>query len=147
MKRILIIVCLLFVTNANAQTPSQSDSSPWKRYSVRDEQFSVALPALPAMHTSHLFFEPTRMYRTQRLLGSYADGVVYTILVLENPKRRESLEDFIAKNRYGSDLTVGKNLIRDGFAGKEFSDSNNVSQFFATENRLYRLSAISTDRK
>lgn len=144
MKRILIIVCLLFVTNANAQTPSQSDSSPWKRYSVRDEPFSVALPALPAMHTSHLFFEPTRMYRTLRLLGSYADGVVYTILVLENPKRRESLEDFIAKNRYGSDLTVGKNLIRDGFAGKEFSDSNNVSQFFATENRLYRFSAIST---
>ena len=125
MKRILIIVCLLFVSNANAQTLSQSDSSPWKRYSVRNEQFSIALPTLPAMHTSRLFFEPTQKDRTKRELGAYADGVVYTILVLENPKRRESLEDFIAKNRYGSDLAAGRNVVRDGFAGKEFSDSTN----------------------
>lgn len=143
MKRILIIVCVLFVTNANAQTPSQSDSSSWKRYSVRDEQFSIALPTLPAMHTSRLFFEPTHSDRTQRELGAYADGVVYTILVLENPKRREPLEDFIARNRYGSDLTVGINVIRDGFAGKEFQRSIGVSQFFATENRLYRFTGMS----
>ena len=143
MKRILILVCLLFVTNANSQTPSQSDSSAWKRYSVRDEQFSIALPTLPAMQTSRLFFEPTRKYRTQRLLGSYADGVVYSILVLENPKPRESLEDFVATNSYGLDLGAGKNLIRDGFAGKEFSSPTSVSQFFATEDRLYKFHAIS----
>lgn len=143
MKRILIIVCLLFFTNANAQTPSQSDSSPWKRYSVRDEQFSVALPTLPAMHTSRLFFEPTRTDRTQRLLGSYADGVVYSILVLENPKRLESLEEFITKNSHGLDPAAGRNLIRDGFAGKEFSDPTYVVQFFAAENRLYLFRAIS----
>jgi TonB family protein len=95
------------------------------------------------MHTSRLFFEPTREYRTQRLLGSYADGVVYTILVLENPKPRESLENFLAKNGYGLDLTTGRNVIRDGFAGKEFSSPTYVSQFFATENRLYRFHAIS----
>lgn len=110
---------------------------------MRDEEFSVALPALPAMHTTRLFFEPTRKIRTQRLLGSYADGVVYTILVLENPKHRESLEDFIAKNGYGLDLAAGKNLIRDGFAGKEFSNSTYVSQFFATQNHLYRFGAMS----
>jgi TonB family protein len=95
------------------------------------------------MHTSHLFFEPTRKDRTQRLLGSYADGAVYTILVLENPNRLESLEDFIAQNGYGSDLTAGKDLIRDGFAGKEFSYPTYVSQFFAAENRLYLFRAIS----
>jgi TonB family protein len=95
------------------------------------------------MHTSRLFFWPTRKYRRERLLGSYADGVVYTILVLENPKHRESLKDFIAKNGYGLDLAAGKNLTRDGFAGKEFSDLTYVSQFFATENRLYKFHAIS----
>jgi hypothetical protein len=60
------------------------------------------------MHTSRLYFEPTRTERTKRLLGSYADGVVYTILVLENPQRRESLKDFIAKNSYSLDLATGK---------------------------------------
>jgi len=143
MKRILIILCLLFVTDANAQTTSQADSSPWKRYSVRDEQFSIALPTLPAMHTSRVFFEPIPKYRTQRLLGSYADGVVYTVLVLENPKPRESLEDFIAKNGYGLNPANGKNVICDGFAGTEFSSPDYVYQFFATENRLYRFLAIS----
>jgi TonB family protein len=143
MKRILIIVCLLFVTDANARTLSQSDSSHWKRYSLRDEQFSIALPTLPAMHTSRVFFEPTRKYRTQWLLGSYADGVVYTILVLENPKSQESLEDFMAKNSYGLDLPTGQNVNRAGFAGKEFSSPTQVTQFFAVENRLYRFSAIS----
>lgn len=140
MKRILIIVCLLFVATAHAQTSSQPD---WKRYSVRDEQFSVSLPTRPAMHTSHLYFEPTRKDRTQRLLGSYADGVVYTIVVLENPQHRESFEDFILNNRYGVDLAAGKSLTRDGVAGKEFTNPTSVSQFFAMENRLYRFSAIS----
>ena len=110
---------------------------------MQDEQFSVALPSLPAMHTSRLFFEPTRQYRTLRLLGSYADGVVYTIFVLENPKRLESLDDFITKNGYGLDLAAGKNVTRDEFAGKEFSNPTNVSQFFAAENRLYQFRAIS----
>ena len=143
MKPILIIVCLLFVTDANSQTPGQCDSSSWKKYSVRGEQFSIALPTLPAMHTSRVFFEPTQKDRTQRLLGSYADGVVYTILVLENPKSRESLEDFISQNSYGFDRTTGNNLTRDGFAGKEFSSATSVSQFFVTENRLYQFHAIS----
>jgi TonB family protein len=141
MKRIFVIICLLFLTDVNAQTPSQADSSSWKKYSVRDEQFSIALPTLPAMHTSRLFFEPTRKYRTQRLLGSYADGVVYTILILEDPNPRESLKDFIAKNGYGLDLTTGRNVVRDGFAGKEFSSPTYLYQFFATENRLYRFQA------
>lgn len=140
MKRILIIVCLLFVTNAHAQTSSQSE---WKRYSVPDEQFSVSLPTRPAMHTSHLFFEPTRKDRIQRLLGSYADGVVYTIVVLENPQHLELFEDFILNNRYDADLAAGKSLTRDGVAGKEFTKPASVSQFFATENRFYRFSAIS----
>jgi TonB family protein len=95
------------------------------------------------MHTSRVFYEPTQKYRTQRLLGSYADGVVYTILVLENPQSRESLEDFIATNSYSLVLTGGQNVIRDGFAGKEFSSPDYVYQFFATENRLYRFHAIS----
>ena len=143
MKRILIIVCLLFVTNAHAQTPSQSDSAAWKRYSVRDEHFSIALPTRPTMHTSQLYFEPTRKDRTKRLLGSYADGVVYTILVLENPQQRESLEEFIRKNSYRLDPTTGKNLSLDGVVGKEFSNPTSVSQFFATKNRLYLFRAIS----
>jgi len=47
--------------------------SSWEKYRVADDEFSIALPTMPAMFTYHM------KKRTQRYLGVYADGVVYTI--------------------------------------------------------------------
>ncbi|HEX6283217.1 MAG TPA: hypothetical protein VFZ71_00020, partial [Pyrinomonadaceae bacterium] len=52
-----IILLLLLATAVHAQ--SAPDPASWKRYTVKDEDFSVSLPALPAM-TSIKLIHPWR---------------------------------------------------------------------------------------
>jgi len=125
---------------ARAQVPDRAESATWKMYSVKDEDFAVALPTLPALHTTYQFLERIQKSRRIRQLGSYADGVAYVIDVFENPKPRQSLESFIAERAtFKTNVT---HVTVDGFRGEEFSDGYSISQIFATEDRLYEFSAF-----
>ena len=142
MKTILILACLLLVTSAQAKTAANSDQLPWKMYHVADEQFSVALPAMPALHTSTPFVDRIRKYRKQWEFGCYADGVVYLIYVQENPKPRQSLAEFIAEQGSRTGQVSDGNVMRDGVKGKERSFPFSKEQFFATEDRFYSFRVV-----
>jgi hypothetical protein len=116
---------------------------PGKDIQCETNSFPLPYPLFPQCKRRVCFLSRPESIGHNGCWVRYADGVVYSILVLENPKPRESLEDFVATNSYGLDLAAGQNLIRDGFAGKEFSSPSSVSQFFATEDRLYKFHAIS----
>lgn len=138
---LFVVALLLIVINTQAQTPTQPESPPWTSYTIPGEDFSVALPILPAFHTSREYMGD-RIVRRIYNLGSYADGVVYAVHIYENPKRRQSLESFLKKLEISkSSLT---NLTLDGFPGKEHRrpEVEMVSQFFVTEHRLYHFKAL-----
>lgn len=142
MKTILILACLLLVTSAQVKTTTKSEQLPWKAYTVADEQFSVALPTMPALHTSKPFVDRIRKNRKQWELGCYADGVVYVIYVQENPKPRQSLEDFITERGSGPGQVSESNVTRDGVMGKERSLPLSKVQLFATEDRFYSFGVL-----
>ena len=151
MKQLPLVLCtlILVVSGVQAQTPIPSESLAWKTYTVKGEDFSVALPVLPALHISEEFSR--RIQRTRKIhqLGSYADGVIYTIMVFENPKPRESLDDFVDKHSASNlwDKGTKRDVTLDGFAGKEILSANRASgvvQFFAAEDRLYEFAAVGT---
>ena len=125
-----------------SQTPTE-----WTRYTVKDEEFSVLLPVMPAMATTTTTVHVSKLdkdfQQQQRVLGAYADGVVYAIYTFENPKRRQPLDDIVAKfyqDEPGRDVTAG------GFHGREFSyrteDKRGVSQFYTTEGHIYLFRAV-----
>ena len=102
----------------------------------------MLLPVRPAMNTSDRYIDKLNKNQRLRLLGAYADGVVYAIYTFENPERRQSLDEVISEfheNEPGHDIT------RDGFHGKEFSsqtaDFRSVSQFYMTEHHIYLFKA------
>ncbi|HEX7331580.1 MAG TPA: energy transducer TonB [Pyrinomonadaceae bacterium] len=140
---LLVLPLLLIITSAPAQTPSQAES-PWKMYTISGEDFSVALPNVPAFHTTHEWEEPSHKKRRIYSLAAYADGLVYVVYVYENPNRRQSLDSFLKKAEIPksslTDLTVN------GFPGKERRrpEYETMSQFFATEHRLYHFMAMGT---
>ena len=147
MKQISLFACtlLLLAGGAQAQTPIPSESLPWQEYTIKGEDFSVALPVLPAMHKTSQFLNRLQKSRTIHLLGSYADGVVYTIDVFENPQPRQSLDDFLKQQAQKQwDRSTTHDLTLDGFAGKAIStaDRDGMAQFFATQNRLYVFKAF-----
>jgi TonB family protein len=140
-----LIVCMLvlFAGAIKAQTP---DAVSWQQYKVSGEMFSVALPILPAMHISGVWVEGATKPRRQVLLGAYADGVAYTVAVLQNPAPRQSLQEFI-DGQIGSAVQWDFNNVRDvshdGLSGRLYlSAGDGMVQFFVSEDRLYKFCAF-----
>lgn len=146
MKQISMVVCTLIVLIAGvqAQTPVPSESLKWETYTIRGEDFAVDLPARPAMDTKKQFLRRLGNTRTIHMLGSYGDGVVYTITVFENPQPRQSLNDFVKEQAQKPwDRSTARDVMLDGFSGKALSStSDGMVQYFATEDRLYTFAAI-----
>ena len=146
MKQLPLVLCtlLLAVTAAHAQT----ESPPWKLYTIKDQDFSAALPTVPAMHINYEMLEQRGKHRTIHLLGSYADGVVYTIYIYENPKPWQTLDQFVQKQTAQStvwDRATARALTIDGVAGTALASTDRASgmvQFFAAGDRLYKFAAF-----
>jgi TonB family protein len=144
-------VCVPQVTTK--QPSFVSASSPlfqqWQRYTVKGEEFSVSLPALPAMTTQKFNNLNPRLNRVVRVLGSYGAGVAYAIHAFENPQD-QSLDEFIeyikprrSRLREWKEAT---DISVNGFSGKQIvlseRDVPGVVQFFRTKNHLYQFEAF-----
>ena len=153
MKKSSILACivLLFASIAQAQTPEpqakQAELSTWKTYNVKDDKVSASLPTHPAMTTNTSYQRPGNTKLTDRMVGAYADGVVYSIYSYENPEPRISLNDFVVRERGtdGGNVKNVRDVNLDRYAGTEYSTVNNglpqTTQFFATKDRHYKFSA------
>ena len=135
----LIAATLLLGIAVQGQTPNQSQSLTWKQYTISHEDFSVALPLLPARHTTYEFLEAIQKHRIVYSLGAYADGVVYVVYVYENPLR-QSLDSFVEAHRGGNSTATELNLS--GFSGRQIVGENSKSQYFATKDRLFLFQAM-----
>jgi len=149
MKRILLLSCTIFLLaiDALAQSGMAPPPSAWQRYTVKNEEFSIALPTVPAMTTNKWTDYGLAMrQRTQRNLGVYADGVVYMIFSDdEDPKGalKGSLERLIP--RQGWDPASEQALSCDGFTGKQYTSTHPLGgtvQVFATKKHFYRFQAF-----
>ena len=148
MKRILILFCLLTVIAGAvvAQEPP-TDQTTWKRYTIKGEEFSVNLPTLPAMTTTRRLMKPEAREIWERRLGAYADGIVYTIYILDDGNPKKALKNAVGDvwSNSGWDRNSEQELTRDGFTGKQFVSPNangGTVQVFATRNRYYRFQAF-----
>ena len=140
---LLTLLTLVLVTSVNAQT--QTPAATWLRYTVKGEEFSVSLPVEPGMKTSDVFIARLQKSRLERLVEAKAGDIVYRVYVYENPKPRQSLQDFITEQttRSDVDLTFESDLNVGKFAGKQYSshdrDFLTTEQYFSTEGHLYRF--------
>ena len=120
--------------------------SDWKTYMVKGEEFSVSLPDAPAMTTQTVDVSRLVKDRRQRVIGAYADGVVYSIYTFDNPNRRQSLDDLIAEIYGVTEKETPRSLSLGGFSGKEFefheADRKGVLQFYITEGHIYLFKAV-----
>jgi TonB family protein len=134
---LIVVTLLLIVGGVQGQIRSRSESMPWKQYTIAGEDFSVALPILPALHLSQEYLDQMEKPRRVYSVGAYAEGVVYVIYVVENPDSQQSLDDFVAaRARSKTDFT---DVNLDEFLGKKFSDVDSMLQFFATKDRLFEF--------
>ena len=154
MKRILLLLFLWLVIASGAVIQAQnigggSMGITWHRYTVKDEEFSVTLPTDPAMATTKVARKSDGKLRLEKRLKTAYDGVSFTIEAFENPKPKQSLEQFISEvgltGEYEFDPATKRSLTINGFDGIEYSTANKtpaaIVQFLATEKHLYRFIA------
>lgn len=143
MRILLLLGALLLV--APVVIGQSSPESSWPTYTIKGEEFSVALPTVPAMASSAMLYPRLQKFRVERHLKTLLDDVVYTVDVFENQDTNESLEDFITAQtaNSGIELASGRDLSINGVRGREYTsrEKTDTFQFFATERRLYRLAA------
>jgi TonB family protein len=154
-RRLLIllsITAVVFVGHANGQalevaaphasSPASQTSGEWNRYAIRGAEFSVLLPAVPAMTTYELKADPFSKIRVRHIIGAYSQGVVYAIYVAE---RKQSLEEYIGQSRYSSSGDFKRELRVGDFSGKEYvfesADIKRVTQYFITKRYIYSFIA------
>lgn len=144
-SKLALFVCLISFSFLPAR--AQSAPQPWLRYTVNGEEFSVTLPAEPAMTTSEVLDRRLNKTRVQRVLETKAGGVVYAVYAYENPKPRQSLDEFIVEQiaNAGLDRTSERSVTVGKSKGKQYSSQTGnapaTEQFFATEGHLYRFVA------
>ncbi|HEX6718398.1 MAG TPA: energy transducer TonB [Pyrinomonadaceae bacterium] len=150
MKRSLVLPLLVVIASAGLSRSQENGVGPgpqWRRYTVKREEFSVTLPALPWMTRGNVLRKVDGKSLLERQLKLYFDGVYYSIEAFENVEPRQSLEQFIDEVGLSSDYdpATKRRLSIDGFAGIEYLASNDISsgmvQFLATEQHLYRFVA------
>jgi TonB family protein len=115
-------------------------SSEWQRYRVENENFSVLLPVVPAMTTASVYLDQ-QTNRRERIIGAYADGVVYAIHTFES--KSLSLDQLIQRFASGQQI---ESMTVDGLVGKlsrfENADRLGITAFFKTGGNLYVFRAF-----
>ena len=146
LNRILLLCCALLLVAVDVLAQQAPPPSAWQKYRVEEEEFSIALPTVPAMTTYKVYRSPYQKERTRRELGVYADGVVYTIASDTNDPQqglessRERLEPSL-----GWEPSTEQVVNRDGVSGKQYTSSHplgGIIQVFATKKHLYRIQAF-----
>lgn len=146
MKRIIFLPFLLLLVASSIV--AQSETKQWKRYTIRREEFSVMLPAYPAMASRKEMVMQFAMERQQHTLGAYADGLVFTVLCVENSNPRETVEDYLEREIFthaGWERSSQKELTVNGFKGLQYITPNKIPgtmQIFATRNHICRFHAF-----
>jgi len=85
--------------------------------------------------------------RWLRQLGAYADGIVYTVFIVDDgdpaAALKSSIEGLLPKQ--GWDPATEDNVSCEGFAGKQYKSTHPLGgtiQVFATKKRFYRIQAF-----
>ena len=126
----------------------------WERYSPGGEEFSALLPARPLRFSVS---RPPKMFEERkggRLYSAYADGTVYIVLSLDNPKRKESLEVFIDEFQeypiFRPNAAFERDVTLNGFKGKQYRvkagmtrSIGGIVQFYLAKDHAYIFEVVS----
>ena len=104
-------------------TAAQASAAKWERYTFPGDEFSVELPGMPfVFRTIRCISDGCRDSDKVRVFGHYADGVVFMIAAFDEPRARESFEDFAGHVRFTRSFAdaAKRAVTASGFEGSEF---------------------------
>lgn len=153
MKSIVRFCLLLSLSISLCAVCSAQDSSQWQRYAGNDEEFSALLPDVPSVSE---IFRPVKgedKPQSGRMYASYSDGVIYLMVSLDNPDKKDALDVFISEFPkypvFNSGFKFEREVTLNGFKGKQYSLTSDTANgkvlFYMTDKRVYIFEVVSAD--
>jgi TonB family protein len=150
-KLTFFICCVTLALAFNISPAFAQATTDWQRYNLPDEDFSVYLPEEPlSILMPRPKLDKDRRPIMGRIYSAYADGMVFLIMSLGNPKNKDSLQDFVNEFKeypvVSKDAAFEKDIKVSGLKGKQYrfqsgrSDVaffNGIVQFFTAKERAY----------
>jgi TonB family protein len=151
----LIIRCclLLLLSIIISALASAQESSVWQRYGSYNEEFSALLPDAPSANGILRPVKENEEPKRGRMYASYSDGVVYVIISLDNPNRKDALDVFISEfpqyRAFNAGFKFEREVTLNGFKGRQYSVTANTVNgtvlFYMTNERVYIFEVVSED--
>ncbi len=130
----------------NSSKVSNEDIDSWESFTVKDRDFSVSLPAVPAMSAYDRDEDTTySKINLRNLIAVYSEGTVYAIYIYD---RHLSLDD-VPKHFSIPEGALKRDIKVAGIRGKEYGrvDGNNRNQFFVAGSYIYQFATQSARRE
>jgi TonB family protein len=129
-----------------AQAPATGQpQAAWETYTFNGEEFSVALPEMPAFdHSSRTVRGSRTKYEAVRVYAAYGNGIVYSIRAYDNPRSNEDLDHFakshmesVAYTNTPFELGAGQELRLGGFPGRRYVLKRDITPAGIPASSLY----------
>lgn len=155
-KLLLSILLMTFIASSVCATPAAPQTDPeWERFRSVKEGFSVLFPEQPAVINRGQYRQAP--VRGARNYAAYSDGVVYFLLVFDNPDHEKPPEYFLnsqlsVTELRDTELSAGKEISNGSFKGQQYSLKKydyrksfsypGILRLYETKNRVLALMAV-----
>lgn len=133
--------------------PSKSDELKWDSFGNADDEFHAHFPKLPSVFLTRRDLKDITGRNTGRIYAAYDEGVVCIVVVFDNSKKGETLDQFIeeVQNRFFSswDIKFTNDVTVNTDDGKHFTLKKRAvtggARFFVKTKHSYMQGAFSFD--
>jgi TonB family protein len=137
---------LLLEGQSSPRTSSEpSSDSSWKRFTGKDEEFSVLMPGKPSLYLGSITDRPGRP-TPERIYSSYSLGSAYLIVSYNGTSIKSTLDNFKAHHLYQGEVSYSRDVTVVGYSGKEyrlkFGEVVGILQIYATKKHGYALATV-----
>jgi TonB family protein len=137
---------LLLEGQSSPMTSSEpSPDSSWKRFTGKDEEFSVLMPGKPSLYLGSITNPPGRL-TPERIYSSYSQGSAYLIVSYNGSSIKGTLDNFKAHHLYQGEVSYTREVSVAGYSGKEyklkFGEVGGTLQIYATKKHGYALATV-----
>ena len=152
MLRVLVLLLLFHFAGglpAGSQKPAVQEqatsNTTWRRFSGKDEEFSVLMPGQPSLYLNAITDFPGRKV-PERIYSSYADGSVYLVVSYDGSSIGGTTENFKPHHLGQNGAKYLRDINLDGYKGKEyrlqFGEVTGTLRIYATKKHGYALATI-----
>jgi TonB family protein len=144
---VVVVIAAAFATSHSAswRQSNKDDESPWRKFTGKDEEFSVRMPRQPWLYVD-LITSQSGKQTSERIYSTYSKGAVYLVVSYDGNSLKGVFENFKLHHCSQAEVTFVRDKTLSGYAGKEYSlrfgDVIGILNVYVTKKHGYAVATV-----